>query len=65
MGTPKYTASPEVDHGSDRSIDQLSLSGSVKPLEKQATGGLWGWWTGANKPEEGSAEAYIEGLRAE
>jgi diaphanous 1 len=36
----------------------------VKPLEKQVTGGLWSWWTG-NRPEEGSAEAYIEGLRAE
>ena len=62
----KYSPSPEVmQEGSVRSVDQASLSGSLKPLEKQVTGGLWGWWTGANKPEEGSAEAYIEGLRAE
>jgi diaphanous 1 len=46
-------------------MDGVSLSGSVKPLEKQVTGGLWSWWTGVNKPEEGSAEAYIDGLRAE
>ena len=45
-------------------MDGVSLSGNVKPLEKQFTGGLWSWWTG-NRPEEGSAEAYIEGLRAE
>ena len=61
-GTP--TRSPQVDQGSIRSVDGISLSGSVKPLEKQVTGGLWSWWTG-NRPEEGSAEAYIEGLRAE
>ena len=61
-GTP--TRSPQVDQGSIRSVDGVSLSGSVKPLEKQVTGGLWSWWTG-NGPEEGSAEAYIEGLRAE
>ena len=53
-----------MDQGSLRSVDGVSLGGSVKPLEKQATGGLWSWWTG-NRPEEGSAEAYIEGLRAE
>lgn len=62
-GTP--TKSPQVDQGSIRSVDGVSLVGSVKPLEKQVTGGLWGWWTGANKPEEGSAEAYVEGLRPE
>lgn len=28
-------------------------------MERQATGGLWGWWTGTNKPPEGSAEAFI------
>jgi len=61
-GSP--TRSPQVDQGSIRSVDGVSLSGSVKPLEKQITGGLWSWWTG-NRPEEGSAEAYIEGLRAE
>jgi diaphanous 1 len=62
----KYPPSPDVkQEGSIRSVDQVSLSGSLKPLEKQVTGGLWGWWTGANRPEEGSAEAYIEGLRAE
>jgi diaphanous 1 len=62
----KYSPSPEVkQEGSIRSIDQVSLNGSLKPLEKQVTGGLWGWWTGVNKPEEGSAEAYIDGLRAE
>lgn len=43
----------------------MSMNGSTKPLEKQMTGGLWSWWTGANKPEEGSAEAYVEGLRHE
>jgi len=53
-----------VDQGSLRSVDGISFSGSLKPLEKQVTGGLWSWWTG-NRPEEGSAEAYIEGLRAE
>lgn len=62
-GTP--TKSPQIDQGSIRSVDGASLSGSVKPLEKQVTGGLWGWWTGVNKAEEGSAEAYIEGLRVE
>jgi len=36
-----------------------------RPLEKQVTGGLWSWWTGADKPEEGSVEAYVEGLRHE
>jgi diaphanous 1 len=61
-GTPGK--SPQVDQGSLRSVDGISLSGSVKPLEKQITGGLWSWWTG-NRPEEGSAEAYIEELRAE
>jgi diaphanous 1 len=61
-GTPGK--SPQVDQGSLRSVDGISLSGSVKPLEKQVTGGLWSWWTG-NRPGEGSAEAYIEGLRAE
>jgi len=61
-GTP--TKSHQLDQGSLRSVDGVSLGGSVKPLEKQVTGGLWSWWTG-NRPEEGSAEAYIEGLRAE
>jgi diaphanous 1 len=61
-GTP--IKSPQVDQGSIKSVDGASLSGSVKPLEKQVTGGLWSWWTGS-KPEEGSAEAYVEGLRAE
>lgn len=61
-GTP--IRSPQVDQGSIRSVDGISLSGSVKPLEKQVTGGLWSWWIGS-RPEEGSAKAYIEGLRAE
>jgi hypothetical protein len=43
----------------------MSMNGSTKPLKKQMTGGLWSWWTGANKPEEGSAEAYVEGLSHE
>lgn len=33
-------------------------------IEKQTTGGLWGWWTGtANKPEEGSPAHYVQGLK--
>jgi hypothetical protein len=36
----------------------------VTPMEKQATGSLSGWWTGAyTKPEEGSAEAFLESLK--
>ncbi|ODN75497.1 hypothetical protein L202_06627 [Cryptococcus amylolentus CBS 6039] len=35
---------------------------SAKPMEKQGTGGLWAWWTGASKPEDGSPAAFIEGL---
>lgn len=34
------------------------------PMEKQSTGGLWGWWAGsANKPEEGSPGHFVEGLK--
>ncbi len=36
---------------------------SEASLEKQTTGGLWGWWTGSTKPEEGSAEAFIQVMR--
>jgi hypothetical protein len=55
----------ESDFASLRS-GQTSLAGSMsRPLEKQVTGGLWSWWTGADKPEEGSVEAYVEGLRHE
>lgn len=35
----------------------------IKPMERQYTGGLWGWWTGSNKAEEGSPAHFVEGLR--
>ena len=37
--------------------------GDVKPMERQYTGGLWGWWTGSSKPEEGSPAHFADGLR--
>jgi diaphanous 1 len=37
--------------------------GDVKPMERQYTGGLWGWWTGSSRPEEGSPAYFLEGLR--
>jgi len=37
--------------------------GDFKPMERQYTGGLWGWWAGTSKPEDGSPAHFIEGLR--
>ncbi|KAK4684327.1 hypothetical protein P7C73_g5857, partial [Tremellales sp. Uapishka_1] len=36
--------------------------GESKSLERQVTGGLWGWWAGTAKYEEGSAGSFIEAL---
>jgi hypothetical protein len=44
-------------------LSDRSSSNEERGVEKQSTGGLWGWWTGTNKPEEGSAEAYIQAIR--
>ncbi|WWC57807.1 uncharacterized protein I303_100342 [Kwoniella dejecticola CBS 10117] len=41
----------------------LGVVGDIKPLEKQSTGGLWSWWTGSNKAEDGSPAGYIEALK--
>jgi hypothetical protein len=41
------------------SLMSARSSSEGKRMEKQSTGGLWGWWMGSNKAEEGSAEAYI------
>lgn len=68
IGSPTPSPAPSVvlgdgsEVGSIRSSVQRPASGSIRPLEKQATGGLWGWWTGSSRAEEGSAEAYIQGL---
>ena len=35
-----------------------------RSIERQYTGGLWGWWSGASKPEEGSPAHFIEALRS-
>ncbi|KAK6904947.1 hypothetical protein I203_105766 [Kwoniella mangroviensis CBS 8507] len=35
----------------------------IRPMEKQVTGGLWSWWTGANKAEEGTPAGYVETLK--
>lgn len=70
IGSPASTISRSMQHpssdnvgynGSIRSSVYDSVRSSVAPLEKQTTGGLWGWWTGS-RPEEGSAEAYVAGL---
>lgn len=37
--------------------------GEAKAIERQYTGGLWGWWTGGGKPEEGSPAHFVEGMR--
>jgi hypothetical protein len=66
-----FTAAPASKAGDEEVITPRAESGVLQrglgeapPLERQTTGGLWGWWTGTNyKPEEGSAEAFIEGLR--
>ncbi|WVQ76867.1 hypothetical protein IAR50_006541 [Cryptococcus sp. DSM 104548] len=34
----------------------------AKAMEKQGTGGLWAWWTGTSKPEDGSPAAFAEVL---
>jgi hypothetical protein len=65
-----FTAAPASEAGDEEVITPRAESGVLQrglgeapPLERQTTGGLWGWWTGTNyKPEEGSAEAFIEGL---
>ena len=51
--------------------DQISLSAAGASLRKadmhsgrtSSTGGLWAWWTGANKPEAGSAEAMLVSIQ--
>ena len=68
MGSPASTLSriagemPPADTGSMKSSAQVSMASSIRPLEKQTTGGLWGWWAGVHQPEEGSAEAFVQGL---
>ncbi|WVW81462.1 hypothetical protein I302_103456 [Kwoniella bestiolae CBS 10118] len=41
----------------------LGEVGDLRPLEKQTTGGLWAWWTGSSRAENGSPAGYIESLR--
>ena len=69
MGSPASTMSRSVadnmlppESGSVRSSAQVSMASSTRTLEKQTTGGLWGWWSGGHQPEEGSAEAFVKGL---
>lgn len=56
----------DEDGGITPKADMYTLSekglGETKVLEEQVTGGLWGWWTGAGKPEEGSPAAFISKL---
>ncbi|WWD06090.1 hypothetical protein V865_004175 [Kwoniella europaea PYCC6329] len=35
----------------------------IRPMEKQVTGGVWAWWTGSNKADEGTPAGYIEALK--
>lgn len=69
IGSPASTMSRSIadtmgppDSGSVRSSAQVSMASSNRPLEKQTTGGLWGWWAGSHQPEEGSAGAFVQGL---
>lgn len=46
--------------------DSRASSGQVvmesKVMDKQPTGGLWGWWSGSGRAPNGSGELFAEVL---
>ena len=60
-----WTGVPSKDPGSSNIQRADSIrSGDIQPISRQSTGGLWGWWTGSSRPEDGSAEAYMVDLNS-
>jgi len=65
LGVPKDEdgeTTPKAEVASLSGVSEKS-SGEAKAIERQYTGGLWGWWTGGGKPEEGSPGHFVEGLK--
>jgi hypothetical protein len=74
LGSWSAVSTPDMNPGSPNTqeddgavtprADTVSLSGvsasESRPVEKQYTGGLWGWWSGSAKPQEGTAAHFVD-----